>query len=85
MTDASGDVFVLDSVIELTGDWFSPAKNAASDSDIVETLGEQMEAQNALLLGRKTVVSFRGRLRHGSCWSGAAAIRDHAVTQVADG
>ena len=52
----------LDGVIEQVGDWLSPASGDADadDSDIVATLREQMETQDALLLGRKTFESFRG-------------------------
>jgi dihydrofolate reductase len=52
----------LDGVIEQVGDWFSPAGGDAEndDSDIVATLREQMGAEAALLLGRKTFESFRG-------------------------
>ena len=50
----------LDGVIEQVGDWFSPAGGDADDSDIVATLREQMKAEGALLLGRKTFESFRG-------------------------
>jgi hypothetical protein len=51
----------LDGVIEQVGDWFAPAGAVdADDSDIVATLREQMDAQAALLLGRKTFEAFRG-------------------------
>jgi dihydrofolate reductase len=52
----------LDGVIEQVDDWFSPGGSDADtdDSDIVATLREQMEKQNALLLGRKTFEFFRG-------------------------
>jgi len=52
----------LDGVIEQVDDWFSPARGdtEADDADIVATLREQMRTEAALLLGRKTVESFRG-------------------------
>jgi dihydrofolate reductase len=51
----------LDGVIEQVGDWFAPAGAVdADDSDIVATLREQMDAQAALLLRRKTFEAFRG-------------------------
>jgi dihydrofolate reductase len=51
----------LDGVIEATGGWFGPAedKTDGDDSDIVATLREHMEAQDALLLGRNTFEAFR--------------------------
>jgi dihydrofolate reductase len=49
----------LDGVIELLGDWFAPAAGDAGDADIVATLREQMETEEALLLGRNTFESFR--------------------------
>jgi dihydrofolate reductase len=51
----------LDGVIEQVDDWFGPAAGDADtdDSDIVATLREQMDTQDALLLGRKTFESFR--------------------------
>jgi dihydrofolate reductase len=52
---------LLDGVIEQVSDWFAPAGNAnADDSDIVATLREHIDAQAALLLGRKTFEAFRG-------------------------
>lgn len=55
----------LDGVIEQVGDWFSPAGGSAGadDSDIVATLREQMAAESALLLGRRTFEAFRGYWR----------------------
>lgn len=55
----------LDGVIEQVGDWFSPAGGSAGadDSDIVTTLREQMAAESALLLGRRTFEAFRGYWR----------------------
>jgi dihydrofolate reductase len=52
----------LDGVIEQLDDWFSPsgAEGEVDDSDIVATIQQQMSAQAALLLGRKTFESFRG-------------------------
>ena len=49
----------LDGVIEATGDWFSVA-GGDDTSDINATLRRQMEAEDALLLGRNTFKSFRG-------------------------
>jgi hypothetical protein len=51
----------LDGVIEQVSDWVAPPGDAdADDSDIVATLREHMDAQAALLLGRKTFETFRG-------------------------
>jgi dihydrofolate reductase len=52
----------LDGVIEQVGDWFSPAGAEAGvdNSDIEATLRQQMKAEGALLLGRKTFEVFRG-------------------------
>jgi dihydrofolate reductase len=52
----------LDGVIEQVGDWFAPAgrDETVDDSDIIDTVREHMHAQDALLLGRNTFVSFRG-------------------------
>jgi len=49
----------LDGVIEQVGDWFAPAVGDADDSDIVATLRDQMKAEEAQLLGRRTFESFR--------------------------
>jgi dihydrofolate reductase len=52
----------VDGVIEQVGDWFSPAGAEADvdNSDIEATLRQQMKAEAALLLGRKTFELFRG-------------------------
>lgn len=51
----------LDGVIEMIGDWFDPAAGEEADnSDLVAIMQEQMERQDALLLGRNTFESFRG-------------------------
>ena len=47
----------LDGVIEATG-WFEPAEGDASD--VVAALREQMQAADALLLGRVTFEELRG-------------------------
>lgn len=52
----------VDGVIEQVGDWFSPAgaDADADNSDIEATLRQQLNAEAALLLGRKTFELFRG-------------------------
>jgi dihydrofolate reductase len=52
----------LDGVIEMIGDWFDPAggEDGVDNSDLVAVLRRQMEAEDALLLGRNTFESFRG-------------------------
>jgi dihydrofolate reductase len=52
----------LDGVIEQVDDWFSPsdAEGDVDNSDIVETIQQQMSGQTALLLGRRTFEAFRG-------------------------
>lgn len=52
----------LDGVIEATGGWFNPAgdEGDVDYSDIEAKLREGMEAQDALVLGRKTFESLRG-------------------------
>ena len=52
----------LDGVIEQIGDWFSPAgeQTEADDADLTSVLRRHMQAQSALLLGRRTFESFRG-------------------------
>jgi dihydrofolate reductase len=56
----------LDGVIEATEGWFAPAgdEDAGDNSDIEATLRRQMEAQDALLLGRKTFEDLRGYWPH---------------------
>lgn len=52
----------LDGVIEMIGGWFDPAggEGGVDSSDIEAVLRQQMEAEDALLLGRNTFESFRG-------------------------
>lgn len=52
----------LDGVIEMIGDWFDPTggEDGVDSSDLVAVLRQQMEAEDALLLGRNTFESFRG-------------------------
>jgi dihydrofolate reductase len=51
----------LDGVIDATEGWFDPAGDEGVDnSDVIEALQRQMEAQDALLLGRVTFESLRG-------------------------
>jgi dihydrofolate reductase len=51
----------LDGVIEMAGDWFSPATQAEADqSDLVAALREQREAADAFLTGRVTFEQMRG-------------------------
>ena len=51
----------LDGVIDATEGWFDPAGEEDIDySDVVEVLRRQMEAQDALLVGRVTFEAFRG-------------------------
>jgi dihydrofolate reductase len=51
----------LDGVIEATAGWFDPAGDDESDdSDVLAVVRREMEAQDALLLGRATFESFRG-------------------------
>jgi dihydrofolate reductase len=56
----------LDGVIEATEGWFAPAgdKYAVDNSDIEATLRREMEAQDALLFGRKTFEEMRGYWPH---------------------
>jgi dihydrofolate reductase len=51
----------LDGVIEHIDDWFSPTggEKGTDNSDMAATLRQQMKAEAALLLGRKTFESFR--------------------------
>ena len=49
----------LDGVIEATDGWFSPSGDGDT-SDMESTLRQQMEAEDALLLGRTTFEAFRG-------------------------
>ncbi len=74
----------LDGVIEQIGDWFSPAGSTGEDdSDLVATLREQMAAQSALLLGRRTFEAFREywRARAGDT-TGISAHLDHVPKYV---
>jgi dihydrofolate reductase len=52
----------LDGVIEQVDDWFLPAgdETDVDNSDIEGVLRRQMQAEAALLLGRKTFEAFRG-------------------------
>jgi dihydrofolate reductase len=51
----------LDGVIEATEAWFDPAgEDEGENSDVLAAVRQQMEAQDALLLGRLTFESFRG-------------------------
>jgi dihydrofolate reductase len=51
----------LDGVIDASEGWFDPAgEEDMGYSDVVEVLRRQMEAQDALLVGRVTFESFRG-------------------------
>jgi dihydrofolate reductase len=52
----------LDGVIEMTGDWFSPAGQGAEvdQSDLAAALREQREAADAFLVGRVTFEQMRG-------------------------
>ncbi|MFI0357949.1 dihydrofolate reductase family protein [Actinomadura sp. 9N407] len=51
----------LDGVVEATGGWFDQANDAGVDqSDIVAALGEQTQAADAFLTGRKTFEDMRG-------------------------
>lgn len=47
----------LDGVIDATEGWFTPA---GDDEDIEAALRRQMQAQDALLLGRRTFEEMRG-------------------------
>src|SRR5690349_5207662 len=49
----------LDGVIEMIGDWFSPAGGSSQDADMTEALRAMMAQEDALLLGRVTFESFR--------------------------
>jgi len=49
----------LDGVIEMSGDWFSPAGNDAETADIRAELQSMMRREQAILLGRVTFESLR--------------------------
>ena len=49
----------VDGVIDATAGWFSAAGADDDSSDLVAILGRQMQAQDALVLGRVTFESFR--------------------------
>ena len=50
----------VDGVVDAAGDWFSPAGDGTDTSDLEAMLRDQMNRQDALILGRKTFEEFRG-------------------------
>lgn len=51
----------LDGVVDASEGWFDPAEGEDEDqSDVLAALQAQMEAEDALLMGRRTFEEFRG-------------------------
>ncbi|WP_103501039.1 MULTISPECIES: dihydrofolate reductase family protein [Streptomyces] len=77
----------LDGVIEAVDGWFDPADDGEDTSDLVDTLRDQMAAEDALLLGRSTYEDFRAYwpLRHDDTTGVAAhlnSVRKYVVSST---